>query len=139
MQAFTSEAKSKQIDLVVEFGASLDQTHISAIKTDHVRLRQIVTNLISNAVRFTANSLTRVITVRYDVSLVPPEDNSCGFPEVGVSRREAAETGGGVGLKEDTPVWLFVSVTDTGPGLGPEEQNNLFKRFSRESDYASTS
>lgn len=34
-------------------------------------------------------------------------------------------------MKEDDPVWLFVSVQDTGPGLSDAERAVLFQRFSR--------
>lgn len=46
----------KRIDLQLQFGNTLDMAHMTRIKTDHVRLGQVVTNLISNAIRFTASS-----------------------------------------------------------------------------------
>ena len=77
------------------------------------------------AIRFTASSDTRRITVRYDVSFLPPTDDTCALPSsIGLPQVIPAA--------EDTPIWLFVSVRDTGPGLGPKELAMLFKRFSRE-------
>jgi signal transduction histidine kinase len=55
---FSSEAKMKRIDLQLQFGNTLDVAQMAKIKTDHVRLGQVVTNLISNAIRFTASSGT---------------------------------------------------------------------------------
>lgn len=121
---FASEAKMKKIELGLEFGQTMDMAKVQGIKTDPVRLGQVVTNLISNAIRFTASSDVRRITVRYEVSFVPPAEDTCALP-------------GSIGLPlvvpapEDTPIWLFVSVRDTGPGLGPKELALLFKRFSR--------
>jgi signal transduction histidine kinase len=46
----------KRIDLQLQFGNTLDVAQMAKIKTDHVRLGQVVTNLISNAIRFTASS-----------------------------------------------------------------------------------
>lgn len=46
----------KRIELQLRFGSSLEASQMSKIKTDHVRLGQVVTNLISNAIRFTAAS-----------------------------------------------------------------------------------
>jgi signal transduction histidine kinase len=48
----------KRIELQLRFGGSLEKAQISKVKTDHVRLGQVVTNLISNAIRFTAASGT---------------------------------------------------------------------------------
>lgn len=56
LSVFASEAKMKRIELQLQFGATLEAAQISKIKTDHVRLGQVVTNLISNAIRFTATS-----------------------------------------------------------------------------------
>ena len=107
-------------------GESIKRTGVGNIKTDHVRLGQVVTNLVSNAIRFTANSPRRKITLKYEVSVVPPEADTCDYPSDTVTPLILP-------LKEDTPVWLFVDVQDTGPGLAPHERANLFQRFSRES------
>lgn len=34
-------------------------------------------------------------------------------------------------LRDDLPVYLYVAVTDTGPGLTPKELDMLFQRFSQ--------
>ena len=124
LSVFASEARTKKIDLLLEFGETLAQTQVNGIKTDPVRLGQVVTNLIANAMRFTATSDTRRITVRYDVSFLPPAEHDCALPwPIGTPKELPAP--------EDTPIWLFVSVRDTGPGLGPKELQMLFKRFSQ--------
>jgi signal transduction histidine kinase len=40
-------------------------------------------------------------------------------------------------LKDDMPCYLFVAVTDTGPGLTPKELDMLFQRFSQVSRVSS--
>ncbi|WVF66906.1 hypothetical protein IAT40_001649 [Kwoniella sp. CBS 6097] len=121
---FASEAKMKKIDLQLKFGETLESSKIMSIKTDPVRLGQVVTNLISNAIRFTSASDVRRITVKYDVSFVPPAEDSCALPNsIGIPTSLPAD--------EDTPIWLFVSVTDTGPGMSPKELAVLFKRFAQ--------
>lgn len=125
---FASEAKMKRIELDLEFGETLEVAKVAGIKTDPVRLGQVVTNLISNAIRFTASSEVRRITVRYEVSFAPPAEETCALPlSIALPSQLPAP--------EDTDLWLFVSVRDTGPGLGPKELAQLFKRFSREYAY----
>jgi signal transduction histidine kinase len=118
---FASEARMKRIDLRVEFGRDLQ----TAIKTDHVRLGQVITNLVSNAIKFTATSETRRITVRVDSSFEPPSEENC-VPPIVESKAKPGR------IERDVPVWIFVCVEDTGPGLPPLERAALFRRFSRE-------
>ncbi|KAL7418688.1 hypothetical protein Q5752_006371 [Cryptotrichosporon argae] len=124
ISVFKSEALAKNIELGLVIGDSLTACGVSAVKTDHVRVGQVVTNLVSNAMRFTAGSATRRITVAYDVAYVPPADDSCAMP---------ADTQVPATLPppEGAPMWLYVSVRDTGPGLAPEELDVLFQRFSQ--------
>ncbi|KAK8861422.1 hypothetical protein IAR55_002241 [Kwoniella newhampshirensis] len=124
LSVFASEAKMKKIDLNLEFGQTLEMSRVMSIKTDPVRLGQVVTNLISNAIRFTASSDIRRITVKYDVSFVGPSDESCALPN-------AINIPNTVPAMEDTPIWLFVSVMDTGPGMSPKELAVLFQRFAQ--------
>jgi signal transduction histidine kinase/ActR/RegA family two-component response regulator len=70
--------------------------------TDVVRLRQIVLNLASNAVKFTTDGQVSILA-------------------------EYAPADGDTGT-------LSVSVTDTGIGLTPEQQDRLFKPFSQADD-----
>jgi len=113
----------KNIELQLRPGTTLTSLGVSTLTTDHVRLRQVVTNLVSNDIRFTAGSPHRLITVTYDVSLTKPEQHTCGLPDEPDPSSTPTATG--------SPVWLCVSVKDTGPGLGPTELKRFFLRFSR--------
>lgn len=116
----------KNIKLELKPGNTLTRLGVSALTTDHVRLGQVVTNLVSNAIRFTASSHSRLISVTYNVSSTKPEPDTCGLPN---DHDEANPSHLAIG----SPVWLFVSVKDTGPGLSPKELKRLFLRFSRTS------
>lgn len=48
LSVFAAEGKMKQIELGLQLGQSLEQAKVAEIKTDPVRLGQVVTNLISN-------------------------------------------------------------------------------------------
>ena len=67
---------------------------------DDLRLSQVMTNLLSNAVKFT--------------------------PEHGHIRLEIKQ---GKAVREDDAFELLVTVTDTGIGITPEQQKNLFSAF----------
>jgi CheY-like chemotaxis protein len=66
---------------------------------DALRLRQVLFNLVGNALKFTAE----------------------GRVSLGAGTRRLA----------DGSVLLHLSVTDTGPGVGPEHLDSLFDRFSQ--------
>ena len=112
----------------MEFGESISKPGIEFIKTDHVRLGQVVTNLIANAIRFTGMSKIREIGVKFDLSFVPPLDSDCAPPEEGYWDSVPEKS-----VNVGTVAGWFGSVRDTGPGLSEKEQTRLFKRFSRES------
>lgn len=74
------------------------------MEADREALYQIVVNLLSNAVR-------------------------CSRAGTEVVLRSGVE--GGDGPVEQASDYLFVSVTDTGGGIAPEEQSRVFQRFYR--------
>ncbi|KAL7422481.1 hypothetical protein Q5752_003129 [Cryptotrichosporon argae] len=123
LSAFRTEAMMKRIRLVLDMGPSVDELGGRAVKTDPVRLGQIVTNLLSNAIRFMSNSPRREIALRVELSLQPPIEGTCTVPPA----RPAP------GWTEDTPIYIFMSVTDTGPGLSAADLAVLFQRFSQAS------
>jgi signal transduction histidine kinase len=128
---FKNEARMKRIALSLDVSPAFDELGVNSIKTDHVRLGQVVTNLLTNAIRFTANSPVRKIELGLDIGLDPPE-TGCAKPKAKASK-SASATQHPVPVPEDTPLYLFVSVSDTGPGLTPHELEMLFQRFSQAS------
>lgn len=88
-----------------------------------------MTNLLSNATRFTATSTERRIRLSMDIGVEPPLDDGCSKPVP--STRPPP-------LKEGMPIYLYVAVADTGPGLTETELSNLFQRFSQASPMTHT-
>jgi len=84
-----------------------------------------LTNLIANAIRFVTSSDERRIDVRVDIGTQPPLAGTCVKPK---------DTEPVVHLiNEDTPLYLYIAVADTGPGLLPSELETLFQRFTQAS------
>lgn len=121
LRVFHSECKMSQTDLRLEFGPGFDAFGNVMISTDPVRFGQVVTNLVNNAVRFVSVAPERRITVRYDVSRTGPMDGST------VPSSDALVPSGT--LTNGTPVGVYGSVEDTGPGMTEKEQSGIFKRF----------
>ncbi|MCA9289108.1 MAG: response regulator [Phycisphaerales bacterium] len=98
MQSGAAEAKGLDLSVAIDPGVP---TRISA---DPTRLRQIVLNLVSNAVKFTPSGSVRVRV-------------SAEEPDAGVDGARGA--------------MLAVDVTDTGIGMGPEQLAALFTPYAQ--------
>ncbi|AFR96575.2 hypothetical protein C343_04702 [Cryptococcus neoformans C23] len=120
---FQNEARMKRISLSLKTGDNNKKLGIRYVKADLVRLNQITTNLLSNAIRFTATSSIRHIEVRTDISFDPPEEGTCAVAKDVLSQPPV--------LKDDMPIFVFLEVADTGPGLSEDECQKLFQRFSQ--------
>ncbi len=74
-------AKEKGIDLQVEYGNHLPEL----IETDDVRLRQVVTNLIGNAIKFTSEGAVKISTQIINESRHPKMQISISDSGIGMS------------------------------------------------------
>ncbi|KAI0320178.1 hypothetical protein OF83DRAFT_1281345 [Amylostereum chailletii] len=124
---FRNEVKMKRITLDIKIGDSLSSLGVSCVRTDKARFGQILTNLLSNGIKFTDTSSTRrEILVTLEVSRnVPLEDGLC-LPLLEVKPR--------IDPMVSVPVYIYVSVKDSGPGLQPEDLALLFRRFQQGSN-----
>ncbi len=102
---FAMSAASKKIELAVLVAPDVPRY----LKGDASRLRQILTNLLGNAIKFTQRGEV-VITVTW---AEPP--------------REGAQNPTAV----VSPITLIFSVRDSGIGIAPSDRNKLFQSFSQ--------
>lgn len=103
-----SLVSEKSLTLSLTMGAALPR-----IRTDPTHLRQILVNLLGNAVKYTDRG---TITVR--TRMVPRLDAlTLGMPS-DLS-----------GLDEHEEMWLLVQVTDQGIGIAPADQERIFEEF----------
>ena len=94
---FRAEAEARQLTLVSEeTGPEPLMLH-----SDRARVRQVLSNLVSNAVKYTPAGGT--IHVLVEARPKPGDDGD----------------------------WVAIDVADTGPGISPEQQATLFHEFAR--------
>ncbi|KAK2674941.1 hypothetical protein RAB80_009925 [Fusarium oxysporum f. sp. vasinfectum] len=133
VKMFESEMLAKDITLEIDIGSEFEELAVDWVAMDPSRVLQILINLMTNAIKFTASSTTRVIKVAVGVSKDPPPiDNIPGFAfaptrgEIG-SVVGSDEWGSGEGL------YVRYRVQDTGCGLTDDERKLLFQRFKQAS------
>jgi two-component system phosphate regulon sensor histidine kinase PhoR len=102
---FAVWARDKNIELVTE----VSDDHL-AVEADQERLAQVLTNLVSNALKFTPRSGKVMISAKQLDEKTARKKEDIGFVEIGVR--------------------------DTGPGLSEEDKKKLFQKFSQASTIA---
>jgi signal transduction histidine kinase len=133
LRMFEPELATHNIRLSYQVDPSYLEHEIDWVRLDPSRLRQVVINLMTNAIKFTQNCEKRFITVTIGASKRASDlamDGLTYFPshnDAGNRTHDADEWGHGDEIN------LHVSVRDTGPGIGEDEKKLLFQRFSQTS------
>ncbi|PSB22337.1 histidine kinase, partial [filamentous cyanobacterium Phorm 46] len=117
LDLLATPAQEKGIELV----ALIDSDVPLQIRGDAARLRQILTNLINNAIKFTeaGEVVIEVSTGRPPGLLAASGD------------RKILENIQPLKLGSSRSILLLFKVTDTGIGIAPEDQKKLFQSFTQ--------
>ena len=89
------------------------------VKADHQRLKQVLLNLINNAVKYNHKSGS----VKIECTIRKPEENSSGTDS------SPLHVGERVGVSNENQI--RISVVDTGKGIAQEYREKLFNPFER--------
>ncbi|MBW4520270.1 MAG: PAS domain S-box protein [Scytolyngbya sp. HA4215-MV1] len=124
---FGLQAESKDLQFICEpmvnRGASIVQSIFPQyIQTDERKLRQILTNLLDNAIKFTEQGC---ITVRVEVGQML----ETGWQSLTTSDTKTAPIEATHPDPFSSDRFLCFEVADTGPGIAPEELDTLFDAF----------
>jgi len=117
VNAFREQAAGRGIALGMEIDGVGGQ-----IRADESRLKQIIYNLISNAIKFTPQGGS----VQLDARMLTGGGNDAAVPN---RDTKAGLENGPPPLPPVTGPMLWMAVSDTGVGIAPEDQDRIFDRF----------
>lgn len=112
-ELMVGNARKQGIELLCYFDTSFPRY----ISTDSVRLRQVLMNLLGNAIKFTKTGYVALI-ISYD-ELPTDEQHTAGKQHTADKQEDGNQP------------WLRFSVQDTGIGISQEEQRHLFTFFNQ--------
>jgi PAS domain S-box-containing protein len=120
LNLFTESAKRKSLNI----GLRLEPDVPRLLQGDPGRLRQVLTNLVSNALKFTE---------RGEVMLTVARVEDCGLRIVdcGLQLEDRETVGKCPNQKPQSAIRLRFTVQDTGIGISPEQQRRLFQPFTQ--------
>jgi CheY-like chemotaxis protein len=117
LKTLALRAEEKDLDLACRIDPGVPNQLVG----DMGRLRQVVVNLVGNAIKFTEQGEVVLEVCRHDTGELP--DGAGASPPEG----EGSATGPGSGATNG--VWLHFSVRDTGIGIPEEKRDTIFDVF----------
>jgi signal transduction histidine kinase/CheY-like chemotaxis protein len=131
LKMFQPEMRKRSINFEFKVDYSYEDFHVGWVNADIVRMAQVLVNLVTNAIKFTAKKNgKREITVAIGASIERPTSYPPNVVFFGTDEKSykmdgtnTTEWGNGEALH------IMVAVIDTGIGISDEMQKKLFQRF----------
>lgn len=132
LKVFQAELKTNRIEFDFALDVSVAEHGLDWVLADLARIKQVLVNLMTNAIKFTAKKNgERRITVAVGATKTRPRSyppDVVFFNDYVDSEKSVDQTG--------TPEWgdgavmfMMVAVKDTGIGISTQDQVRLFQRF----------
>jgi len=128
LKMFESELNSNDIKGQFQVDQSYKDLAVDWVKLDPSRLRQVLINLMTNAIKFTQGRPSRSIVISLGAS---KDVASVGMAYIPARYPDQEDVTDGADWADGEKLNLHVAVTDTGPGLDDDEKKILFQRFSQ--------
>lgn len=131
MIIFSADAQAKGIEISLIIEPHYTELGVDYVKGDPARIMQIVSNLITNSIKFTADVKTKkLIEIHLDASLEEPTS----YGDVIFTKEDIDGESISINKTENScsygdSVYLIITVKDTGIGMSRVFQNTMFSRF----------
>ena len=132
LKMFSGKVRADDIDMTFHEHDSMRDLEVDSLVLDPNRVRQVLVNLVTNAIKFTRLRPVRMITITLSASAEAPPTYPGGVSYVPPREpRQPVPFGGPSNHAQST--FLVVTVKDTGLGLTDEEKTLLFRKFKQAS------